>query len=83
MRLIYEPYAISTVAGWGDNTHTVDGSRHAAEFNNPDGVAVARSGRVFIAVRDNARAAAAYGVNSARTRLAAFAISGFFASDRS
>ncbi|MGH9078749.1 MAG: ABC transporter permease [Acidimicrobiales bacterium] len=35
-----------------------------------------RSGRVLIALRDNERAAAALGVNPARTRLAAFAISG-------
>lgn len=38
-----------------------------------------RSGRVFIAVRDNPQGAQAYGINLARTRLAAFAISGFFA----
>jgi len=35
-----------------------------------------RSGRVLIAVRDNQRAAPAYTINLARTRLAAFAISG-------
>jgi branched-chain amino acid transport system permease protein len=35
-----------------------------------------RSGRVLIAVRDNARAAPAYSINLTRTRLAAFAISG-------
>jgi len=35
-----------------------------------------RSGRVLIALRDNERAAAAFAVNPARTRLAAFAISG-------
>jgi branched-chain amino acid transport system permease protein len=38
-----------------------------------------RSGRVMIAVRTNARAAQSYGVNLARTKLAAFAISGFMA----
>jgi branched-chain amino acid transport system permease protein len=38
-----------------------------------------RSGRVLIAARDNGRAAQAYGVNLSRTRLAAFAISGFIA----
>jgi branched-chain amino acid transport system permease protein len=38
-----------------------------------------RSGRVFISVRDNVRAAQSYGINLARSRLAAFAISGFFA----
>src|SRR4051794_14962467 len=38
-----------------------------------------RSGRVMIAVRDNSRAAQSYGINVARTRLAAFAMSGFFA----
>jgi branched-chain amino acid transport system permease protein len=38
-----------------------------------------RSGRVFISVRDNVRAAQAYGMNAARGRLAAFALSGFYA----
>ena len=38
-----------------------------------------RSGRVLIGVRDNTRALQAFGVNPARTRLAAFAISGFIA----
>jgi ABC-type branched-subunit amino acid transport system ATPase component/ABC-type branched-subunit amino acid transport system permease subunit len=36
-----------------------------------------RSARVFVATRDNLRAAQSFGINSARTRLAAFAISGF------
>jgi ABC-type branched-subunit amino acid transport system ATPase component/ABC-type branched-subunit amino acid transport system permease subunit len=35
-----------------------------------------RSGRVFIAQRDNVRAAQALGVSSARTKIAAFALSG-------
>jgi branched-chain amino acid transport system permease protein len=38
-----------------------------------------RSGRVFISVRDNVRAAQSYGMNAARSRLAAFALSGFIA----
>jgi branched-chain amino acid transport system permease protein len=38
-----------------------------------------RSGRVLIAVRDNQRAAPAYAINLARTKLAAFAISGALA----
>jgi branched-chain amino acid transport system permease protein len=38
-----------------------------------------RSGRVLIGVRDNGRAAQSLGINLARTRLAAFAISGFMA----
>jgi hypothetical protein len=38
-----------------------------------------RSGRVFIGARENARLMQAFGVNLARTRLAAFAISGFIA----
>lgn len=38
-----------------------------------------RSGRVLIAVRDNGRAASSYNVNLARTRLAAFAVSGWMA----
>lgn len=39
-----------------------------------------RSGRVFLAVRDNARAAPAYAVDVTRTRLVAFALSGAIAS---
>ena len=38
-----------------------------------------RSGRVFIGVRDNVRAAQSYGVSSTVTRLSAFAVSGFLA----
>ena len=38
-----------------------------------------RSGRVFISVRDNVRAAQSYGISSARTKLAAFALSGAIA----
>jgi branched-chain amino acid transport system permease protein len=38
-----------------------------------------RSGRILIAVRDNQRAAPAYAINLARTKLAAFAISGALA----
>ena len=38
-----------------------------------------RSGRTLMAVRDNARSAQSYGISATRTRLAAFAISGFFA----
>ncbi|MGH2684502.1 MAG: ABC transporter permease, partial [Actinomycetota bacterium] len=38
-----------------------------------------RSGRILIGVRDNGKALQAYGVNLARTRLVAFAISGFIA----
>lgn len=38
-----------------------------------------RAGRVMMAVRDNAKAAQSYGINLARVRLAAFAISGFWA----
>lgn len=38
-----------------------------------------RAGRVMIAARDNERGAASYGVSVARARLAAFAISGFWA----
>ena len=39
-----------------------------------------RAGRILIAIRDNQRAAPAYSINLARNRLAAFAISGGFAS---
>jgi branched-chain amino acid transport system permease protein len=38
-----------------------------------------RSGRVLLAVRDNTRGAQSYGVSVPRARLAAFAISGFWA----
>ena len=38
-----------------------------------------RAGRVMIAARDNERGAAAYGISVRRARLAAFAISGFWA----
>ena len=38
-----------------------------------------RSGRVFIALRDNVRAGQSYGLNSAGSRLAAFGLSGFIA----
>src|SRR4051812_22326273 len=38
-----------------------------------------RAGRVMVAARDNRRGAASYGVNVSRARLAAFAISGFWA----
>ena len=38
-----------------------------------------RSGRLFIGVRDNVRAAQAYGVSATVTRLSAFAASGFLA----
>jgi branched-chain amino acid transport system permease protein len=37
-----------------------------------------RAGRAIIAVRDNTRGAQSYGINVARTRIAAFAISGFW-----
>lgn len=39
----------------------------------------ARTGRVLIGTRDNERAAAAFGVNAARAKLTAFAVSGFLA----
>ena len=38
-----------------------------------------RSGRVFIGVRDNVRAAQSYGISATSARLAAFAVSGFLA----
>ncbi len=38
-----------------------------------------RTGRVLIAIRENEKAAQAYGVNATRTSLAAFAFSGFLA----
>jgi branched-chain amino acid transport system permease protein len=43
------------------------------------GVRRSRTGRVLIALRENPRAAEAYGVNALRTMLAGFAMSGFLA----
>jgi branched-chain amino acid transport system permease protein len=43
------------------------------------GLRRSRTGRVLIAMRENERAAQAFGVNLVRTRLATFAISGFIA----
>ena len=43
------------------------------------GVRRTRTGRVLIAIRENEKAARAYGVNATRTSLAAFALSGFLA----
>ena len=43
------------------------------------GLRRSRTGRVLIAIRENDKAARAYGVNTTRTSLAAFALSGFLA----
>jgi branched-chain amino acid transport system permease protein len=43
------------------------------------GIRRTRTGRVLIAIRENERAARAYGVDATRTTLAGFAISGFMA----
>jgi branched-chain amino acid transport system permease protein len=43
------------------------------------GVRRSRTGRVLIAIRENERAARAFGVDATRTKLAAFAFSGFLA----
>jgi branched-chain amino acid transport system permease protein len=43
------------------------------------GIRRSRTGRVLIALRENPRAAEAYGINALRTMLAGFAVSGFFA----
>jgi branched-chain amino acid transport system permease protein len=43
------------------------------------GLRKSRTGRVLIAMRDNERAAQAFGVNLVRTRLVTFALSGFMA----
>ena len=43
------------------------------------GIRRSRTGRVLIALRENPRAAEAFGINSLRTMLAGFAFSGFFA----
>jgi branched-chain amino acid transport system permease protein len=44
------------------------------------GLRRSRTGRVLIAIRENERAAASFGVHTIRTTLAAFALSGFLAS---
>jgi len=46
--IIYEPYTVSTLAGWGSNEHTVDGPPDTAEFANPNGLAVDRKGNVYV-----------------------------------
>src|SRR5690606_34210627 len=43
------------------------------------GLRRSRTGRVLVAIRENEKAARAYGVNATRTSLAAFALSGFLA----
>jgi branched-chain amino acid transport system permease protein len=43
------------------------------------GIRRSRTGRVLIALRENPRAAEAYGINALRTMLAGFAMSGFLA----
>ena len=43
------------------------------------GLRRSRTGRVLVAIRENERAARAYGVNATRTQLAGFALSGFLA----
>jgi ABC-type branched-subunit amino acid transport system ATPase component/ABC-type branched-subunit amino acid transport system permease subunit len=43
------------------------------------GLRSSRSGRVFLGVRDNVRAAQSYGISATSARLAAFAVSGFIA----
>jgi branched-chain amino acid transport system permease protein len=43
------------------------------------GIRRSRTGRAMLAVRDNARGAAAYGVSPLRAKLSAFALSGFLA----
>src|SRR5918995_6783930 len=43
------------------------------------GLRRSRTGRALVAIRENERAARAYGVNATRTQLAGFALSGFLA----
>ncbi len=46
---IYEPYAITTLAGAAGTSGPADGTGAAAEFNQPWGVAVASNGTVYVA----------------------------------
>jgi sugar lactone lactonase YvrE len=47
--IIYEPYAVTTSAGRGNNTATVDGPPDVAEFHQPNGLAVDKQGNVYVA----------------------------------
>lgn len=46
---IYEPYSISTVAGLPGSAGSADGVGSDARFDNPRGVAVDRSGNIYVA----------------------------------
>jgi branched-chain amino acid transport system permease protein len=51
----------------------------AVAYASARSLRAARSGRVFIGLRDNVRAAQSYGINATVSRLAAFAVSGAIA----
>ena len=46
---IYEPYAITTLAGLAPNSGTTDNTGSAARFNQPWGVAVDNAGNLYVA----------------------------------
>lgn len=50
---IYEPYTVTTIAGWGNNAGSTDGPPEQAEFNNPQGTAVDRQGNVYVVEYEN------------------------------
>jgi hypothetical protein len=44
--IIYEPYTITTIAGWGNNSGSTDGPPDQAEFYNPWATTVDKQGNV-------------------------------------
>src|SRR5207237_3539928 len=51
--IIYEPYTITTIAGWGNNTGSTDGPPDQAEFNNPQGLAIDSLGNLYVVENGN------------------------------
>ena len=46
---VYEPYAITTIAGLGNNVGSIDGPPDQAQFNGPQSTAVDKVGNVYVA----------------------------------
>jgi branched-chain amino acid transport system permease protein len=72
---LFGTIAITSQMSWYYLTLAVLALSVAAAY----GIRRSRTGRVLIALRENPRAAEAYGINALRTMLAGFAISGFMA----